>query len=99
VEAYAGPDQGVQTIKASEWEPFIRTMPHSEYPSGSSCLCEAFARQIEYFLGDDTIEPALEFPPGPPPPGFDAPPLEFASWSEISQVCGDSRAWGGMHFT
>ncbi|CAM9420198.1 unnamed protein product [Ectocarpus fasciculatus] len=98
VESYAGPGQGVQTIKASEWEPFIRTMPHSEYPSGSACLCEAFARQIENFLGDDTIEPALQFPPGPPPPGFDAPPLEFASWSEISEVCGDSRAWGGMHF-
>lgn len=39
VEAYAGPDEGVQTMKASEWQPFIRTMPHSEYPSGSACLC------------------------------------------------------------
>ena len=39
VEAYAGPGQGVQTMKASEWEPFIRTMPHSEYPSASACLC------------------------------------------------------------
>ena len=64
----------------------------------SLAIFQAFARQIENFLGDDTIEPALQFPPGPPPPGFDAPPLEFASWSEISEVCGDSRAWGGMHF-
>ncbi|CAN0483832.1 unnamed protein product, partial [Ectocarpus sp. 12 AP-2014] len=97
VEAYAGPDQGVQTMKASEWEPFIRTMPHSEYPSASACLCEGFARQIENFLGDDKIEPALQFPPGPPPASLNAS-LEFTSWSEISQVCGDSRVWGGIHF-
>eukprot|EP00752_Nemacystus_decipiens_P004023 g3684.t2 len=85
VEAYAGPDQGVQTMKASEWQPFIRTMPHSEYPSGSSCLCKAFATQVQNFLGTDVIEPSLQFPPGPPPAGFDAPPLEFSSWSEIAQ--------------
>ncbi|CAN0096425.1 unnamed protein product [Ectocarpus sp. 4 AP-2014] len=97
VETYAGPDQGVQTMKASEWKPFIWTMPHSEYPSASACLCEGFARQVENFLGDDKIEPALQFPPGPPPAGLNAS-LEFASSSEISQVCGDSRVWGGMHF-
>ncbi|CAM9706452.1 unnamed protein product, partial [Scytosiphon promiscuus] len=98
VETYAGPDQGVQSMKASEWEPFIRTMPHSEYPSASACLCEAFARQVENFLGSDVIEPALQFPPGDPPAGFDSPPLEFSTWSEVSEVCGDSRFWGGLHF-
>lgn len=40
VEAYAGPGAGLQTLKASEWEPFIRTMPHSEFPSASACLCQ-----------------------------------------------------------
>lgn len=40
VEAYAGPGQGVQTMKASEWQPFIRTMPHSEFPSASACMCK-----------------------------------------------------------
>ena len=44
VEAYAGSGQGVQSIKASEWEPFIRTMPHSEFPSASACMCEVRAR-------------------------------------------------------
>lgn len=46
VEAYAGEDYGVQTMKASEWEPFIRTMPHSEFPSASSCIC-----QVRVFTG------------------------------------------------
>lgn len=40
VETYAGPGEGAQTIKASEWEPFIRTMPHSEFPSASACMCK-----------------------------------------------------------
>lgn len=54
---------------------------------------QAFAAQVQHFLGTDVIEPALAFPPG-----FDEPPLEFSSWSEIAEVCGDSRKWGGMHF-
>ncbi|CAM9971686.1 unnamed protein product [Ascophyllum nodosum] len=91
---YAGPDEEEpQEIKASEWEPFIRTMPHSEFPSGSACICQAFAEQVAHFLGSDKIEGSL-----------DATELEleelneFSSWSEISEVCANSRVWGGMHF-
>lgn len=40
VETYAGPGDGVQTIKASEWEPVIHTMAHSEFPSASACVCQ-----------------------------------------------------------
>eukprot|EP00752_Nemacystus_decipiens_P012197 g10813.t1 len=94
VEAYAGPDVGIQTMKASEWEPYIRTMPHAEYPSGSSCLCEAFASALQVWAGTDTIDPPLEFPP----PEFDGPVLTFTSWSEMSQMCGDTRVWAGLHF-
>eukprot|EP00904_Undaria_pinnatifida_P002795 jgi/Undpi1/12516/HiC_scaffold_6.g02185.m1 len=87
VETYAGPGEGVQTIKASEWEPFIRIMPHSEFPSASSCICQVFAEQVQDQLGSDEIDPPLELGP-----------FKYGSWSEISQVCGDSRVWGGMHF-
>ncbi|CAM9150528.1 unnamed protein product [Ectocarpus sp. 8 AP-2014] len=94
VDAYAGPDIGVQTIKASEWEPYIRTMPHSEYPSGSSCICEGFASALRLWAGNDTIDPPIGFPP----PEFGGPILEFSSWTEVSQMCGDSRVWAGLHF-
>lgn len=40
VEAYASPGEDGQTIKASEWEPSIRTIPHSEFPSASTCICQ-----------------------------------------------------------
>lgn len=40
IESYAGAEEGVQYIKASDWEPYIRTMPHSEFPSASACICQ-----------------------------------------------------------
>ncbi|CAM9971879.1 unnamed protein product, partial [Ascophyllum nodosum] len=92
-ETYAGPGEGVQMIKASEWEPLIRTMPHSEFPSASACICKVYAEQIMHFLGTDEIDPPLQT--GPP---LTAVPMEFSSWSEISETCADSRVWGGMHF-
>lgn len=46
-----------------------------------------YAEQVAMFLGADEIDPPLE---------LDA--FEFSSWSEISQVCGNSRVWGGLHF-
>ncbi|CAM9676919.1 unnamed protein product, partial [Hapterophycus canaliculatus] len=95
VETYAGPDEGVKTIRADEWMPFIRTMPHSEYPSASACICEAYAEQIRDWLGgEDALDPPIQFPPAELAP----PVLEFSSWSAISEMCGDSRYWGGMHF-
>ncbi|CAM9235018.1 unnamed protein product [Laminaria digitata] len=87
VETYAGPGEGVQTIKASEWEPFVHIMAHSEFPSASACICQVFAEQVVNFTGTDEISPPLMFAS-----------FSFTSWSEISQVCGDSRVWGGMHF-
>ena len=50
-------------------------------------VIQVFAEQVELFLGSDEISPPLELGP-----------FTFTSWSEISQVCGDSRVWGGMHF-
>lgn len=47
VESYAGPYQGAQILKVNDWLPYFRTMPHAEYPSGSSCVCTAFARTLE----------------------------------------------------
>jgi len=38
---YAGPYRGVQTIRGKEFESYIRVMPHSEYISGSACICQS----------------------------------------------------------
>eukprot|EP01026_Neomeris_dumetosa_P001172 TRINITY_DN10288_c1_g1_i4.p2 TRINITY_DN10288_c1_g1~~TRINITY_DN10288_c1_g1_i4.p2 ORF type:complete len:180 (-),score=17.18 TRINITY_DN10288_c1_g1_i4:418-957(-) len=94
-------------IKASEFQPYVRTMPHSEFPSGSACICEAIAdyfRQVQG--GKDKLEPpfSVVFLKGSSPiepgivPSKDTVVL-FHSLSEISRTCAQSRLWGGMHFS
>ena len=44
VRTWGGPHRSSQTmIKRKDVEPYKRVMPHSEYPSGSSCLCQGIA--------------------------------------------------------
>ena len=37
-------------IKRKDVEPYKRVMPHSEYPSGSSCLCQGIKDYAPAFL-------------------------------------------------
>lgn len=87
-------------------------MPHAEYPSGSACLCEAVVEYVRTFLGFDNFltEPTLGFPltlTWPELSSIKEPlttpaqdvTLTFTSWSQVSEVCGQSRLNGGMHFT
>lgn len=69
-------------------------MPHAEYPSGSGCICIAVAQFIDEFLsdqyGDASIETTWD---------FDIGPITFDNMMELANICGESRLWGGMHFT
>jgi len=106
VITYAGPFQGAKEVKGNDWQPYIRTMPHAEYPSGSACVCTAFAETLQLLSEDsDTISPPLQkvFPagsslmePGTTPASDIA--VTFNTWSEIETLCGESRLHGGMHF-
>ena len=48
IETYGGPYQGVKKFEAKDFEPYIRVMPHSEYPSGififslQNCMLNTF---------------------------------------------------------
>ena len=52
---YAGPYQGLQEVDGSDWQPYIRTMPHAEYPSGSSCICTAYAEALQEMTLSDEL--------------------------------------------
>jgi hypothetical protein len=71
-------------------------MPHAEYPSGSGCICLAVAQFIDSFLsdqyGDESIETTWDF-------GGVIPPVTFDGMMDLVEVCGESRIWGGMHFS
>ena len=84
-------------------------MPHAEYPSGSSCICKAFARYSILALGTDDLTgliggPLVQvFPPGSSrvEPGITPAAKEtllYSSWTQIAQRCGETRREGGMHF-
>ena len=115
LNTYGGPYQGAQNIKAQDFETYIRTMPHSEYPSASGCLCLAAAQITEAFLMDkygidpDTVTMDVPFPNTPFSAGSSSiepgrTPSEdlyvtLDNVRELAEVCGNSRLWGGMHFT
>merc|ERR1712012_1074839 len=101
-------------------EPFIRTMPHAEHPSGSMAICRAIADFTKRWVQDASL-----FAPGKGmtdlatdwscPAGAAAALGAFAkdgtalpreAWEGrmdtldmLAQVCGESRLWGGMHFS
>mmetsp|Transcript_27224 Transcript_27224/g.55708 ORF Transcript_27224/g.55708 Transcript_27224/m.55708 type:complete len:601 (-) Transcript_27224:126-1928(-) len=56
-ETYGGPNQGVKTIKGKNFDAWIRIMPHSEYVSGSGCICQAIKDFTEMWfeLTDSTL--------------------------------------------
>lgn len=109
ITSYQGPPAGsAGPILGQEWQPYLRVMPHAEYPSGSSCICKAFARVATLFKGNDIVadigEPAVRtMPAGTSNVEKNFPPndvtLSFNTWDEIAERCGVSRLNGGMHFT
>jgi len=106
IESYAGPFNGAQVIKATDWTPYVRTMPHAEYPSGSACVCTAYAETMQVLTGkDDTDIPVtMEILAGSSKSEPGVVPatnltITYNKWSEIQEECGLSRLHGGMHFS
>ena len=116
VKSYQRPVVG--PLVARDFQAFLRVMPHSEFPSGSACICTAyheftdawttarFGRNLTDMrwgyggidlgctpesLQDDSMAAFLGcLYTG----GFDIP-----SMTALAEECGQSRLWGGMHFT
>jgi hypothetical protein len=107
-------NEGIEVL-GKHFQALVRVMPHSEYPSGSACVCQA----IEEYLTD--FWPELSLTSQGVPVVFNAAstpvilpnammsniPLTGAANPEpsgytartISSRCGETREEGGMHFT
>ena len=103
-------NKGLKSIKGAFFQPYIRTMPHSEYPSGSSCLCQTYADFSSEFVEKEFEEDQFFTFPLPLTIEKDSSKIEknlpnddtvlnFNDIYEYSNLCGESRLWGGMHFT
>jgi hypothetical protein len=105
VTGWGGPGRGTVTdLPADEWQSYLDTANHPEYPSGSSCFCAAHAQASRRYLGSDVMgwsvpvaQGSSSIEPGVTP----ASDLTLGPWqtfTEFEQDCGMSRVWGGVHF-
>lgn len=92
---------GEGDIAARDFQAFVRVMPHSEYPSGSSCMCKAYQEFTDAWMQNKYGKPSLGpiyFPCSESTCGS-TEVLQFADMSELLEVCGQSRLWAGLHFS
>lgn len=103
VEAWGGPGQGTTTLPADEWKSYLEEADHPEYPSASTCFCNAHAESARRFLDTDNLSFPVEYPAGSSriEPGFTPSTdttLVFDTWTDFANDCGQSRVWAGVHF-
>lgn len=105
VRSWAGPGKGTRTIRTDAWQSFLRTMPHTEWPSGTSCLCQVFTEWIRLYNGKkgDKIDLSLKWRKGCSATEPDATPkrdlsYRFTSLKALNSICSQSRQWAGVHF-
>jgi hypothetical protein len=100
---------GIQTFPASDFEAYMRVMPHSEYVSASACIFEAQKDMVNAYLtgiGLSTSSFPVVFPtvraggsriePGVVP-ATDLT-LFYPNMETMATAGGNSRLDGGMHF-
>ena len=103
VTAWAGPGKGTMQIPASQWQSYIQEADHPEYPSASSCVCNAQAQAMRRLTGTDDLNWVIDFPAGSSriEPGITPAEdlrLTVETWNDFAHYCGQSRIWAGINF-
>ncbi|WBB50430.1 vanadium-dependent haloperoxidase [Verrucosispora sp. WMMA2044] len=102
--AWGGPGRGtVDDITGNEWRSYLQTADHTEYPSGSSSFCLAYAQAARRFLGTDQLVMTVPLDKGSSKiePGITPASdmtLRWENLTDMAQDCSQSRLWGGVHF-
>jgi len=81
---------GPVNITARDFEALIRVMPHSEFPSGSSCLCTGYQEYTDAYT--------QHFHNGTILGNFSIADNYYDNMTVVRDMCSQSRLWGGMHF-
>jgi hypothetical protein len=76
----------------STWTPLITTPAFPEYVAGHAVFSEAAAQVLDSFFGSNYAFTAAS-------PSLAGVTLSFASFDAAAQNAGDSRIWGGIHFS
>jgi len=105
ISSWGGPGKGTVQQSGAAFRSYLKTMAHSEYPSGSSCMCAAFAEANRQWFGNDnfygfsfpvtagssSVEPNVV-------PAVNMSIGPFSTFSQYENACGQSRFYGGVHF-
>lgn len=103
------------SVKGRNFEATVRVMPHSEYPSGSSCVClalkefvdETWPRMDLHGTNGTSIEYNKDTAIILPNPFLDEAPIFGGlqpskivyNSDKMNERCGETREEGGIHFT
>jgi hypothetical protein len=107
IQAWAGPYQGIKTIRGEDWQPYqppgFPTPPFAEYLSGHSTFSAAAAELLKDMTGGDTFGMSVTIPAGSStvePGAVPASPvtLSWKAFSGAADQAGISREYGGIHF-
>ncbi|MEM6466324.1 MAG: DUF6851 domain-containing protein [Pseudomonadota bacterium] len=114
IEAFGGIDPltgvglGTQTILATDFVTFQRpdadpSPPFAEYTSGHSAFSSAGAEVLMRFTGSDDFGGAVTFAPGSTQfesgVPLDEVTLAWDTFTQAADEAGESRLYGGIHFT
>jgi hypothetical protein len=103
------------SLRGKHFQALVRTMPHSEFPSGSSCVCQAideYTTDLWPHFNLTSQGMPVSFDPASTPvilpsallpriPATNAfnPSPDGYTAQTLSKRCGETREEGGMHFT
>ena len=87
--AWAGPgsDETETSMKGRDWQPYIRVMPHSEHPSGSSCICSVIFDVARLVAGTDEYVTVVDFKRGSSTAEPGKTPREDVRWTANTIRC------------
>ena len=104
VTAWGGPGRGTVELPANQWVSYVQNADHSDYPSGTTIFCSAYAQAFRRYSGSEEIEgfttvlrtgsSVIE----PEVTPVDDVIIRFGTWTEYEETCGESRLWAGVHF-
>ena len=82
----------IRRVIDSTWEPLIPTPPFPEYPSGHSTVSAAAAGVLTALLGESAFDDSTGLTIG-------NPVRRFESFRAAAHEAGQSRIYGGIHFS
>ena len=93
----------VEDMPASDWEGFLPSANHPEYPSATAAFCGAIAEMMRLETGSDNTNGFAWKVPKDSSFQEEAQPsqdviLAFPTWTNWETECGLSRFWAGTHF-